>query len=100
MPQSGYCRRALPRWSTRFGKVVREIGVPQIAKALASDPDLRVTKTAIYDWIAGGTTPRPDRARAIVKLSRGKLDLDAIYSHRRELERLRRESGNGGEPSS
>ena len=29
-----YCHRALPRWHTRFGQAVAEIGVPTIVDAL------------------------------------------------------------------
>ncbi len=97
MAQSEYCRRALPRWSTRFGRVVAEIGVPEIAKALASDPALKVPKRAVYSWLEGHE-PRPDRARALVRISGGKLSLETIYGHKRELARLRKGNGDGGEP--
>ena len=92
-----YCRRALPRWHTRFGRVVGEIGVPRILAALHGDPDLRVTKQAVYAWLAG-FEPRPDRARALVKLAGGKLDLEMIYSHKRELDKLRRDRAAEGDP--
>lgn len=89
-----YCRRALPRWHTRFGQVVGELGVPAIREALGRDPDLRVSKSAVYEWLRGHE-PRPDRARALVALSDGRLTLDMIYSHKRELAVLRRQSDAG-----
>jgi len=95
---SDYCRRALPRWRTRFGRFVAEVGVPEIHKALRNhpDPEVRVTKGAIYEWLQGHR-PSPDRARALVELSRGRLSLDAIYSHRRERDRLVREESQEGD---
>ena len=92
-----YCSRALPRWHTRFGRVVGEITVPKIVAALDHDPDLRVTNKAVYAWLAGHE-PRPDRARALVELSGGKLTLEMIYSQRRELAKLRRENVPEGDP--
>jgi hypothetical protein len=87
-----YCRRALPRWHTRFGEAIGDLGVPKIVAALAPDPALRVTPTAVYEWLQGHT-PRPERARALVELSGGRLTLDMIYSHNRELAVLRGEAG-------
>jgi len=81
-----------PRWESEFGRWVAEYGVSAIVEALANDPQLRVTKHAVYEWLRGHA-PHPDRARALVRLSRGRLTLEAIYQHvREERERLRRES--------
>lgn len=93
--EDGYCRRALPRWRTRFGRFVAETGVPRIVEALASDPDLRVTRQAVYSWVAGHE-PRPDRARALVAMSEGRLTLETVYSHNRELARIRRDQAAAG----
>lgn len=84
-----YCRRALPRWHTRFGQAIGDLGVSTIVDALGRDPDLRVTSTAVYEWLQGHE-PRPERARALVEISGGRLTLDMIYSHRSELADLRR----------
>lgn len=76
------------RWETRFGRWVAEYGVAEIVKQLRSDPDLRVTKKTVYDWLRGHA-PRPARAAALVRLSRGAITLDCIYRHVRQ-ERSRR----------
>lgn len=86
---SDYCRRALPRWHTRFGQAIGDLGVPEIVDALGRDPALRVTSTAVYEWLQGHE-PRPERARALVEISGGTLSLEIIYSHRDELADLRR----------
>jgi hypothetical protein len=65
---------------------VGDFGVPQIVKALARDPDLRVTNQAVYEWLQGHP-PRPARAMALVDLSGGRLTLEAIYEHGREIRR-------------
>jgi hypothetical protein len=51
---------------------------------LASDPDLRVTNQAVYEWLQGHA-PRPARALALVELSGGRLTLEAIYAHCRAM---------------
>jgi hypothetical protein len=60
--------------------------VPRIVDALGADPDLRVTNQAVYEWLQGHA-PRPARAAALVKLSRGRLTLEAIYNHSLEVRR-------------
>ena len=77
--------RAVPsRWETEFGRWVADVGVARIVKALADDPDLRVTNQAVYEWLQGHA-PRPARAMALVELSGGHLTLEAIYGHGREM---------------
>ncbi|MCK4415117.1 MAG: hypothetical protein KAY32_16415, partial [Candidatus Eisenbacteria sp.] len=51
---------------------------------LADDPDLRATKNAVYQWLQG-RAPRPSRAMALVRLSGGRLTLESIYQHSREV---------------
>ena len=83
----GRYKRVPSRWQTEFGRWVGEFGVPRIVKALARDPDLRVTNQAVYEWLQGHP-PRPARAMALVELSGGRLTLEAIYKHAREVRRL------------
>lgn len=83
---SGRYRRVPLRWETEFGRWVGDFGVPRIVKALARDPDLRVTNQAVYEWLQGHP-PRPARAMALVELSGGRLSLEAIYQHSREIRR-------------
>ena len=94
MPGShSFCKRALPRWNTTFGQWVADVSVPVIVSTLHSDPALRVTTTCVYQWLRGHQ-PRPARARALVQMSDGRLTMDTIYDHAREMEELRsRESG-------
>ena len=81
---SGRFKRDPARWETEFGRWVGDFGVPRIVKALARDPDLRVTNQAVYEWLQGHP-PRPARAMALVELSGGRLTLEAIYEHGREM---------------
>ena len=80
----GRHKRVLSRWETDFGRWVGDFGVPRIVKALAHDPDLRVTNQAVYEWLQGHP-PRPARAMALVELSGGRLTLEAIYQHGRAM---------------
>jgi len=68
------------RRTTVFGRWLAETGVGEVVDALADDPDLRVTANAVYEWLRG-RAPRPERARALVRLSRGRITLDDIYDH-------------------
>ena len=67
------------RWRTRFARVVRRYGVARLARDLQIDP------TAIYQWIRGNVSPRPDKAIIIIALVRplGRLRLEDIYQQRR-----------------
>jgi len=82
----GRYKRVPSRWQTEFGRWVADVGVPQIVKALDHDPDLRVTNQAVYEWLQGHP-PRPARAMALVEMSGGRLTLEAIYEHSREIRR-------------
>jgi len=68
------------RWRTKFGRWVADVGPSVIVDALRPDPDLRVTVGCVYGWVRG-TAPRPERARALVELSRGRLTLEDVYRH-------------------
>jgi len=80
----GRHKRVPYRWQTEFGRWVNDFGVPRIVRALAHDPDLRITNQAVYEWLQGHA-PRPARAVALVEMSRGRLTLEAIYQHGREV---------------
>jgi hypothetical protein len=80
----GRFKRVPCRWQTEFGQWVSDFGVPRIVAALGRDPDLRVTNQAVYEWLQGHA-PRPTRAMALVEMSRGRLTLDAIYDHGRQV---------------
>jgi hypothetical protein len=82
----GRYRRVPSRWDTAFGRWVSDVGIPCIVSALADDPDLRITNQTVYEWLQGHA-PRPSRAKALVDLSGGRLTLDAIYEHGREIRR-------------
>ncbi len=82
----GRHKRDPSRWETEFGRWVGDFGVSRIVEALAHDPNLRVTNQAVYEWLQGHA-PRPARAMALVELSGGRLTLEAIYGHGREIRR-------------
>ena len=88
----GRYKRVPSRWETDFGRWVADFGVPQIVKALARDPELRVTNQAVYEWLQGHP-PRPARAMALVEMSGGRLTLEAIYEHSSEVRRSHLPSG-------
>jgi hypothetical protein len=81
---SGRFKRAPDRWQTDFGRWVADVGVPRIVARLAHDPLLRITNQAVYEWLQGHT-PHPDRAMALVEMSQGRLTLEAIYRHSRQM---------------
>jgi hypothetical protein len=80
----GRYKRVPCRWETEFGQWVSDYGVPRIVAVLARDPDLRVTNQAVYEWLQGHA-PRPPRAMALVEMSSGRLTLEAIYEHGRQI---------------
>lgn len=81
---AGRFKRAPARWQTDFGRWVSDVGVPRIVAGLAHDPALRVTNQAVYEWLQGHA-PQPARAMALVEMSGGRLTLEAIYQHSREV---------------
>lgn len=74
-------RRAPRRWTTPLGRWVTGYGVTRLARDL-SHRGQPVTTHAVYQWIAGVTAPRPDRAVAIVELSSGAVGIADIYAQR------------------
>ena len=60
------------RWETRFARRIRAYGVAKLAR------DLEVDTAAIYQWIRGSSSPRPEKAMTIVVLV-GRLRLEDIY---------------------
>jgi hypothetical protein len=82
----GRFRRTPSRWETEFGRWVSDFGVSRIVSALAPDADLRITNQTVYEWLQGHA-PRPSRASALVEISGGRLTLEAIYEHGREVRR-------------
>ena len=61
----------------------------------------RVTNQAVYKWLEGHA-PRPARAIALVEMSCGRLTLEAIYEHSREVRQspgAGLQAGGGREPS-
>lgn len=80
----GRYRRDPARWQTEFGRWVGDVGVPRIVSALARYPDLRITNQSVYEWLQGHA-PHPSRAMALVRLSGGRLTLEAIYEHGRAV---------------
>lgn len=81
---SGRYRRVPSRWETEFGRWVSDFGVSRIVSALARDPDLSITNQTVYEWLQGHP-PHPSRAMALVEMSGGRLTLEAIYQHSREV---------------
>lgn len=81
--------RHAPGWRTRFGSWIAHTSVPTIVDHLSADPNLRVTRHGVYQWVYGHA-PTADRAQALVRLSAGSLSFEAIYSHRQELVEMNR----------
>ncbi len=90
----GRYKRDPNRWQTDFGRWVAEFGVPRIVAVLGQDPDLRVTNQTVYEWLQGHA-PHPARAMALVEMSHGRLTLEAIYQHGRQM---RQSDGDAGGP--
>ncbi len=82
--ERGRFKRVPDRWQTEFGRWVADFGVPRIVAGLADNPNLRVTNQAVYEWLQGHA-PQPARAMALVEMSQGRLTLEAIYQHSREV---------------
>jgi hypothetical protein len=74
---------AAARWRTRFGRWVRAYSTRNLSQDLVRQ-GYSVSQYAIYHWVAGRCDPRPEHARAMVGLSRRRLDLDDIYQRRVE----------------
>lgn len=77
------------RWETTFGKFVANQTVAGIVRGLHADPATRITRDAVYEWLAGHR-PHPTRALALVRLSAGQLTLEDVFAHATELRAGRR----------
>jgi len=60
---------------------VASIGVPRVAD------EIDVRPGAVYEWLAGRSSPDFERRRALVRMSAGRLDAEAIDRHREEVTR-------------
>ncbi|HPD72841.1 MAG TPA: hypothetical protein PLL30_13810 [Candidatus Krumholzibacteria bacterium] len=89
----GRFKRDPNRWQTEFGRWVADFGVPRIVAGLSHDPALRITNQTVYEWLQGHA-PQPVRAMALVEMSQGRLTLEAIYQHGRQM----RQTGSAGGP--
>ena len=90
----GRYKRDPDRWQTEFGRWVADFGVPRIVAGLAHDPNLRITNQTVYEWLQGHA-PQPARAMALVEMSQGRLTLEAIYQHSRQIKQT---DGDPGGP--
>lgn len=90
----GRYKRDPYRWQTEFGRWVADFGVPRIVAGLAHDPNLRITNQTVYEWLQGHA-PQPARAMALVEMSQGRLTLEAIYQHSRQIKQT---DGDPGGP--
>ncbi len=90
--ERGRFKRVPDRWQTTFGRWVADFGVPRIVAGLAHDPALQITNQTVYEWLQGHA-PRPDRAMALVKMSQGRLTLEAIYRHSRQMKQSQSNAG-------
>lgn len=88
----GRYKRDPNRWQTEFGRWVADFGVPRIVAGLAHDPALRVTNQTVYEWLQGHA-PQPARAMALVEMSQGRLTLEAIYEHSRQIKQSEGDTG-------
>lgn len=64
------------RWRTRFGSWVRRFGVRRLTA------ELGVTDQAVYQWIAGRSTPRFSTAQQLLRISAGEIRIQDIHAHR------------------
>ena len=90
--ERGRFKRTPDRWQTDFGRWVADFGVPRIVAGLSHDPCLRVTNQAVYEWLQGHA-PQPARAMALVEMSQGRLTLEAIYQHSRQIKQSEDDAG-------
>jgi len=68
------------RWQTKFGRFVSDFGADALAARLL------VKDSAVYQWVSGATTPRPERALQIQSLAERAdlcLSVSDIYEQRR-----------------
>ncbi len=68
-------------WRTPLGSFVEEYGIARLTADLAAAGQ-PVTRTAVYNWLAGTHLPRPERALAISELSGGRVSVADVYRQR------------------
>jgi hypothetical protein len=78
-------RREPRRWRTKFGRWVRQMGVPAISSKLHA-AGYPVTHQAVYGWLAGRVVPRTDAARALITISDGALHLEDLCAQRKAVQ--------------
>lgn len=74
-------RREPCRWRTPLGRLVSDIGVQNLTRALAAEGH-PVTQKAVYHWLAGHHAPRIHHAAAIARVSSGRVSIEDVYSQR------------------
>lgn len=75
------------RWQTHLGRWVTDITVPRVVEELRTS-GYPLTDSAVYKWISGERTPRPEVAIRLVELSGGQLSFSDIYVQRFEVHTL------------
>lgn len=70
--------RRVRRWNTSLGSFVREYTMGRLISSLGGR-GVRVTPHAVYSWVSGRSAPRPNTARALVLVSRGRIRFDDLY---------------------
>ncbi len=71
------------RWMTPLGRFVSEFTVRRLCAEFSARGE-PVTPTAVEQWLAGRTMPRPRHAQILVMASGGTLTLDDIWAHSRD----------------
>lgn len=75
-------------YRTKFGKFIRARTVRVIVKQL-SVRGVTITPHAVYNWVSGLATPSTPVARALTRMSGGKITLEDMQRHRETIERIR-----------
>lgn len=73
--------RRAQRWDTKFGRWMGSYGVRNLASALSAS-GCPITPVAAYEWLAGRSSPRPQTAAQIQRLSGGIVRPEDIAAHR------------------
>lgn len=83
---------------TKFEKWVKKFGVNRLVGALReAGPDAAATPSAVYQWLYGETEPRSVKVTAMVRISRGAINLDDVYRHIQIARRHRAERAQRAE---
>jgi len=65
------------RWATCLGAWVGAYGPARLAA------ELHVRPGAVYGWVGGARSPRPEHALRLVELSHGELTFEDVLGQRR-----------------